>query len=211
VPAGILVMGLGIIYGLSRVYLEHSGTPATITAMSIASLIVLVAWYFAANPKAPVWQMASVGTAVAALLVGGTVYAQVHEGPVIEHADGGEPTPGEGTPPAGETPAAGDVIELRDNVFVFNGKENPTLAAAAGADVTLKLRNTGKALHNMHIAAGGSYDSAFCKAGEEDPCSDPVRMNAGADGAITFNLPAGTYDYRCDFHTVEMAGTLEVQ
>jgi cytochrome c oxidase subunit II len=122
--------------------------------------------------------------------------------PVDETPDNaGSPTP---------TPV-GDVIELDDNVFVFNGEENPTLTAAAGTDVTFALDNTGTALHNLHIAAGDDYASAFCNATGDDPCSAPPRINGGDGGSITFNLPAGTYDYRCDFHVDEMSGTLEVQ
>jgi plastocyanin len=95
-------------------------------------------------------------------------------------------------------------------VFVFNGEENPTLTAAAGTDVTFSLVNNGNALHNMHIAIDG-FDADICSVDDEDPCSQPPRIAADASGEITFNLPAGTYEYRCDFHTAEMAGTLEVQ
>jgi plastocyanin len=114
------------------------------------------------------------------------------------------------TPRPDETPIVGDVIEMQDNVFVFGGVENPTLTAAANTDVTFQLENAGAALHNMHIAVG-EFELDTCAAGEEDPCSQPPRISGGADGSITFNLPAGTYDYRCDFHVDEMNGTLEVQ
>jgi len=208
-PVVILGIGLAIVYALSRVYLEMGSDGAVPLAIVVAGSIMLVAWYFAQNAKAPVWQMGAVGAAVVAMLIGGTVWAQVSPGPEHELVDAGEPTPGaEETP--GATPA-GDVIELHDNVFVFNGEENPTLTAAAGQDVTLNLSNTGKALHNMHIAGSGGFASAFCSATGEDPCSDPVRVNGGSDGTITFNLPAGTYTYRCDFHTAQMSGDLNIQ
>jgi plastocyanin/heme-degrading monooxygenase HmoA len=214
VPLVIFGLGLAIVYALSRVYLEIGpGAVATTLAIVVAGGILLVAWYFAQNQNAPVWQMGAVGAVAAALLIGGTVWAAVDdryppaEGFGRDHV-GGEPT----EPPTDGTPTApGNVIEMDDNVFVFNGEENPNLTAAAGTEVTFELSNVGNALHNMHIAAGGDYDAAICAGGGEDPCSDPPRINGGDDGTITFNLPAGTYDYRCDFHTVEMVGTLTVQ
>lgn len=205
-PLVILGIGLAIVYALSRVYLELGSDGAVPLAIVVAGGIMLGAWYFAQNAKAPVWQMGAVGAAVVAMLIGGTVWAQVSPGPeheqvVVERTPGAQETPG-ATPP-------GDVIELHDNVFVFNGEENPTLTAVAGQDVTLNLSNTGNALHNMHIAR--DFASAFCSATGEDPCSDPVRINGGKDGTITFNLPAGTYTYRCDFHTAEMSGDINIE
>jgi plastocyanin len=73
------------------------------------------------------------------------------------------------------------------------------------------LDNTGTAIHNMHVAAGGSFEASFCTAGGPNPCSDPVRISGGDTGTITLNLPPGTYDYRCDFHASTMHGTIEVQ
>jgi cytochrome c oxidase subunit II len=118
----------------------------------------------------------------------------------------------EGTPPPPPPPPppGGVVIDLDDNVFVFNGEENPTLQAAANTEVTFNLNNVGNAIHNMHIAVDG-FDADLCDGSDNDPCSEPDSISGGDTGTITFNLPAGTYDYRCDFHTSEMSGTLEVQ
>jgi plastocyanin len=213
VPMVIFGLGLAIVYALSRVYLEIGpGAGATTLAIVIASGILLVAWYFAQNKNAPIWQIGAVGAGAAALLIGGTVWAAVDdryppkEGFARDHETNGQPT----EPPSG-TPTTGNVIEMDDNVFIFNGQENPTLTAAAGTDVSYQLANIGNALHNLHIAAGGDFDASFCSLGAEDPCSDPVRINGGDDGTISFNLPAGSYEYRCDFHTAEMSGTLTVQ
>jgi plastocyanin len=156
--------------------------------------------------------MGAVAAVAATLLIGGTVWAAVDDryppkdGFERDHLNG-EETEG---PDGGETPTPGNVIQLDDNVFIFNGEENPDITATAGTDVTFELTNVGAALHNMHIAVGGSFDESICD-GSGDPCSDPPRINAGDDGTITFNLPAGSYDYRCDFHTTEMFGTLIVQ
>jgi hypothetical protein len=210
VPAGAVIFGLAIIYSLSRVYLEVGGAGATAMATAVAVGILLVAWLFASAPKMPSWQYASVGTAVAALLVGGTVYAQVHEGPEI-HRDAHVVSP---EPDGTETPGGPDgpaLIVMKDNVFVFNGQENPTIPAPAGQEVIFPLSNEGTALHNMQVSdASGNFPALTCRAGNETPCSDPPRILGGGEGTITINLPAGSYEYRCDFHPTEMLGTLEV-
>jgi plastocyanin len=79
--------------------------------------------------------------------------------------------------------------------------------------VTLPIQNEGKALHNMHIEAapGAGFAVSFCTVGGDAPCSDPARIRAGTGASMTFTLPAGTYAYRCDFHTTEMQGTITVQ
>lgn len=205
VPIGIVAFGLAIIYSLSRVYLEISHNAATGLAAVVALLILLVAWYFASNPGAIRVQVPAVALVVAGLLIGGTVYAQVHEGPHFEeHIDGGE-TPGEEPGPGGDF-----VLEMGDNFFAFGGEQAPTIEVGANADVTLPIENSGTALHNVHVAASGSYDAAFCTTDGEAPCSDPARIPGGESGTLTFNLAPGTYDFRCDFHPNDMTGTLEV-
>jgi plastocyanin len=204
VPVGIIGIGLAIIYSLSRVYLEIGNEASTFLAAVIAVGILLVAWYFAANPGAIKVQAPAVAMACVALLIGGTVYAQVSEGPHIEPHVDVEPTPGTG-------PGPGDfTLIMEDNVFVFNGEENPTIEVGANVDVTLPLVNDGAALHNVHVAVSGGFDQAFCEVGGEAPCSDPARIPGGNEGTLTFNLPPGTYDYRCDFHVQDMFGTFEV-
>jgi plastocyanin len=204
VPIAIVGIGFAIIYALSRIYLELGSDGATPLAIIVAGGILLVAWYFAEHRSAPVWQFAAVGSVVVALLVGGTVWAQVSEGPEHESLIEGTETPGgEGTPPVpGEV-----VIELHDNVVQLagSGEANPTIRVPSGATVT--VRNEGRALHNLHVSP---FDEAICSAASASPCTDPARMNGGDEGTITFDIPPGTYDYRCDFHTAEMTGTLEV-
>jgi plastocyanin len=214
VPMVIFVIGFAIVYALSRVYLEIGpGGAATTLAIVVAGGILLVAWYFAQNRSAPVWQMGAVGAAAVALLIGGTVWAAVDdryppkEGFERDHLNGDEAEEPGGTP----QPGGDNVITMEDNVFVFNGEENPDITAAAGTDVTFKLHNGGSAIHNLHIAVGGNYDESFCDGSGDDPCSNPARISARGDGTITFNLPAGSYDYRCDYHTDEMSGTLTIQ
>ena len=58
-----------------------------------------------------------------------------------------------------------------------------------------------------------TYDIDFCKTGDDSTaCSDPDVMLASNAGTLTVQLDeAGTYNFRCDFHALEMLGTLVVQ
>jgi plastocyanin len=125
--------------------------------------------------------------------------------PESEAAATGSPTASAG--PTGSVSPGGLEITMTDNHF-----DKSELTAAANTDVTIQLTNNGAAIHNLHIAsASGTFSAAFCTTNGPEPCSDPNRLAGGSTGTLTFNLPAGTYPYRCDFHTQEMKGTLTVQ
>src|SRR3990172_6049931 len=59
-PLGVLAFALLVIYGLSRVYLEIQGDWAVALAATLAIIVLLIAAYFASNPKAPGWQIGGV-------------------------------------------------------------------------------------------------------------------------------------------------------
>ncbi len=217
VPAAVVGGGLAVIYSLSRVYLEVGGAGATAIAATVAIAILAVAYYFANTPKVPTWQFAGVGMAAVALLFGGTIYSQVSEGPEFHLAEsvagdgnGDDPDGPDGVPTSG--PGDPSAIIMEDNVFIVDGEDNGTITAPGGAEVVLDLNNEGSAIHNMHISQGG-FEVAICRSGQDPdaPCSDPASIRGGQAGTITFTLPAGTYDYRCDFHVQDMNGTLELQ
>jgi plastocyanin/heme-degrading monooxygenase HmoA len=213
VPMVIFGFGLAIVYGLSRVYLEMGSDGATPLAIVVAGGILLIAWYFAQNRTAPAWQVGGVVAAVATLLIAGVIWAQVDDRYPPEVFGRDEPEEGEPAEPGGpgepgEVPS--DVITLDDNVFVFGGEENPTIPAPSDQEVTFQLANEGNALHNVHVSVGG-YDESICEGSGDDPCSDPSEIQGGEDGTITFNLPPGSYEFRCDFHPSEMIGTFDVR
>jgi len=116
--------------------------------------------------------------------------------------DGEEPTDDGPTVP----PPAGAII-LDDNVVHVEGQsgDNPTINVPSGAVVPIV--NEGVALHNLQVSP---YESDICSADDPSPCSDPSRISAGGEGTITFDVPPGSYEYRCDFHPEEMAGTVVV-
>ncbi|MDO8616834.1 MAG: cupredoxin domain-containing protein [Dehalococcoidia bacterium] len=106
---------------------------------------------------------------------------------------GGSPTPGGG-------PIA---VTMGDNFF--DPKE---ITVPAGATVTFGLTNKGIAVHNMRVAgADNQYNS------DDDAVSDPNLITAGQKATLTWEAPdaPGTYDFQCDFHLVDMKGTITVQ
>jgi len=212
VPIGVLMFGLAVIYGLSRIYLELEGK-ATPLAAIIAIGILVIAFYFAANPRVPRWQYGAVVAVCAAALFGGAVYAlsteeEAHE--VVAES----PTPvADGTPGPPPTPGPPGTIELvlGDNFFSLDGQEQPTVNIASGSATTIKLTNDGTAVHNMQVAdASGAFAAERCATDDPAPCSDPERIRGGQAGEIVIDIAAGTYDFRCDFHPTEMTGTLQV-
>ena len=131
------------------------------------------------------------------------------------YVDSGE-TGSEGTPApsasgGSETPAPGGTeIVMSDNRF-----DPAELTVTAGETVTFVITNEGAALHNMHIASiGGNFAASLCETGGDEPCSDPAQVRGGATATLTWDVPAaaGTeVPFRCDFHPVEMTGTITIQ
>lgn len=110
-------------------------------------------------------------------------------------------------PSASGGPGPGELeITMTDNKF-----DQTALTAAADTEVSIPLTNNGAAVHNVHVSdADGKFSGDFCTAGGPTPCSKPPRLNGGSTGTLDFNLPAGTYQFRCDYHATEMKGTLTI-
>jgi plastocyanin len=206
IPIGVLAFILLIVYGLSRVYLEIQGDGATALAAGITIGILIIAFYLAWSRDVPGWQIATIFVVATAVLAGGAIWALANEDEgSAEHAAeepaGEEPageSPGEGGPAAGA-----NVVLMDDNFFAIEegGEENPTLSVPAGEETTLTLENVGTAAHNMAVTG----------AGGEDIVSEPSLIGGGASGEIVLTLDAGSYDYVCQFHPQEMAGTVEAE
>lgn len=88
-------------------------------------------------------------------------------------------------------------IVAKDNVF-----QPKAFTAPANQPVTLTLDNKGAAIHNWAIA------------GEKGPDGKEFQtalIQSGQQGTASFTLPAGTYDFYCPVHPVEMRGKLTVR
>ena len=218
IPLGVLAFALLVIYGLSRVYLEIQGDGATILAATLAIGVLLVSFYLANNPRVPGWQIGGIVVVAAAVLAGGTIWAVVNEDEAEgegDHVTEPTPAPGDdddddGGPGPGPTEM---VITLGDNYIEYEGERAPTITVAAGEDVEFEVDNAGAAIHNIQVdGPDGEYAEDFCAAGgAATACSDPDRLAGGSQGTLSFNLDAGTYLFRCDYHATEMTGEFVVE
>lgn len=210
IPVGVLAFALLAIYGLSRVYLEIGGDGAVALAGGLAIGVLLIGLYFAANPRAPGWQIAGVLVIVAAALAGGTTWALVEKDDSPAAANGGEPT----STPADGAPTGGNLIIMGDNFIEYEGEKSPAISVPLGQEVTFDVENRGTAIHNLQVnGTDDTYAVTICEPGNASRfCSDPSPLLGSETGtmAVQFDEP-GTYNFRCDFHPFEMTGTLVVQ
>ncbi|MPZ22695.1 MAG: cytochrome c oxidase subunit II [Dehalococcoidia bacterium] len=105
-----------------------------------------------------------------------------------------EPTPTsepDGDGDGGDGAPAPLAITSTDNEF-----NTDEMRAPADQDVTVELSNQGVAAHNWALT------------GEEVATG---LITGGEMAAVTFNLPAGEYEFLCDVHPTEMQGTLIVE
>ncbi len=130
---------------------------------------------------------------------------------------GGDDGDGE-TPAADETStdgadSAGPVsfdISMGDTIEpeVTNFFEANEFTLSPGQEVTFNITNDGSAIHNMRVDGGdGEYDT------DDDTVSDPELFQAGDAGTLVWTAPdeAGEIIFRCDFHPLEMVGTISVE
>ena len=114
------------------------------------------------------------------------------------------------TSPAATTPSGdggdGEVeldVSMGDNFF-----EPAEFTVDAGADLTFSLTNDGAAIHNMRVAGA---DNEFST--DDDAVSEPDLITAGGTATLQWTAPGepGVYDFQCDFHLPDMAGTITVE
>src|SRR5438552_5429477 len=78
VPIGVPLIGLAIIYALSRIYLALDSNVATALAAIVALGVLGIAALIATNPKMPKWQISTILTGVLAIFAVGFIYAGIH-------------------------------------------------------------------------------------------------------------------------------------
>ncbi len=111
------------------------------------------------------------------------------------------------TSPAGSTSAPangssnGEVkdieVDLTDNVF-----KPTTLTIPVGKTVQIEVKNTGQAIHNMHILSLEQEGKDF---------SSEAMVNPGKDSKFEVKFTKkGTIKFQCDYHVPDMVGTITV-
>jgi plastocyanin len=131
---------------------------------------------------------------------GGSSNKNTSSPPASNNAGAGAPVASAPAPVASAVLAASkDVnVALKDNVF-----DPKALAVPVGQDAIIHLKNTGTAIHNMHI---------FSKDAEGKDFVSAAIINPGESNDFTVHFTKkGTYKLWCDFHTNDMTGTITVQ
>ncbi len=133
-------------------------------------------------------------------------------------SDGDDDDGGTGETPAADDTSADDAgdagpasfdISMGDTLEpeITNFFEADTFTVSTGQEVTFTITNDGVAIHNMRIAgADGEYNTV------DDTVSDPELFQAGDTGTLVWTAPdeTGEIIFRCDFHPIDMVGTITV-
>ncbi len=201
VPIGVLVFALLVIYALSRIYLALDPKVATPVAAIVAVGILGVCGFIAANPVIQRWQVASIVTAVAALLVGGGIYAGVNGSHTVE-VPASVQAAAVATAPAGGGPTAvpGALLITTPSDTKFDKSELP---AKAGTQVTVTYDNKSAIIHDIRFFNGPDAKS---------PSLAATKLGKNDSQTITFTAPStpGKYFFHCDAHPTIMTGFLVV-
>jgi plastocyanin len=137
-----------------------------------------------------------------ALLLGGGIYAGVHEEKGATEAAVASPT-AEASPAAETTPAAGAPAATLQISAINIEYNTDRLEAPADEPFVIAFENQENVPHNVSIYT-------------DDSASEPLFVGeifTGPDSRDyeVSSLPAGEYFFRCDVHPVQMTGTLVVQ
>ncbi len=114
------------------------------------------------------------------------------------------------TPPPSGSPSTGNmyVLTLGDNFF-----DKTQFTVGVGQAVTFQITSKGSATHNVHLAGpGNEFSEDFCN-GKGEPCSAPPVVKGGKSATLQWTAPStpGELKFRCDFHPVQMNGTIKIQ
>jgi len=100
---------------------------------------------------------------------------------------------------SGAVDASGNItIVGKDNVY-----EPKQFTGPANQKITVKLDNQGAAIHNFAVKDQKGPDGNDIGA--------LALINAKQTGTVEFTLPAGSYDFYCTVHPVEMTGKFTLQ
>ena len=111
---------------------------------------------------------------------------------------------------APEQPEETGPVEVKTDwdLIATDNKFNVTrMGIPANTSVTVDLQNNGAALHNWHVQNVQGANGQQIIIGPP-----PTFLAGGQNGSLTFTIAtAGTYNFICDVHPVDMKGTLVVE
>ena len=212
IPAAVFLFAMLAIYGLSRIFIDLQDFKvgdvgmATPLALAVAVAILGVAWYMISNPRVPRGQIVFIMAVAVALLLGGTIWAAIHdEAEPAAHAVTDEtPTPVDD----GGTPTSdGTQLEISAEDLTSFSTESLEATADEPFTVTFDNRDESGIPHNFAI-----YDSQEAAEAQE-PALEATEVEAGplVQELAVDGLAAGDYFFQCDVHPTTMLGTLTVE
>lgn len=120
------------------------------------------------------------------------------------NSNGGTTSPAATTPSGNGGGGESELdVSMGDNFF-----EPAEFTVDAGAELTFSIANEGTAIHNMRVAGA---DNEFNT--DDDAVSEEEIITAGDTGTLRWTATdePGVYDFQCDFHVPDMAGTITVE
>jgi plastocyanin len=187
IPVGALLVIGAALWGFSRILLDVSHTAATVTALLVASGIMVIAAVVAGRKESGTPALLSLvgGVLGVAMLTGGGALLL---GAPHEEGDGGEPFV-----VALDIPVDGAV----------DGYTQTELVAPAAVPFVIHLTSADPVVHNVDIAPGEGEPSLLSSA-------DVLGPDASIDVDVE-PLEAGSYYFFCKYHPTTMTGTLTTE
>jgi plastocyanin len=194
-PLGALVIIAIPVFGFSRILLSVSSHGATITALSVAVGIMLVAARLSSLPRIRAASLVGMLGAVAgiAMIAGGVALATIGSG-----EGGGPPKP---------PPPQGEIVAITAPVGAASKGFEPSTVDASPGSVTIKFDNADTSADNTHNV------QVFSDKARTQPVSQLVPPFPGpaVKDIPVGTLKEGTYYFQCDVHPTTMNGTIVVK
>jgi plastocyanin len=184
-PVGLPIIAVGliavIVISISRLLLTLPRTGSIIAALALALLLLAAFFMLAARPDLGRNSLVFLGcVAVVAVVSAGSVSA-AHGYRTFDHLE------------TGPAPLA---VQAKNTAFAEN-----TLTVVSGQLATINFKNLDPIYHNVAV---------YSDSGAPFWSGEPIKGVKKITYTHTFDLPAGTYTFRCDFHPTSMVGKFVV-
>jgi plastocyanin len=185
-PVGLPLMAVGliavIVISVSRLLLTLPKTGSIIAAFGLSIVLLIAFFMLASRPHLGRNSLVFLGgTAVVAVVSAGSVSA-ANGYRTFEHHGGAE--------------AAPIAVVARGTAF-----SEKTITVESGQPATIDFKNDDPVYHN--IAVYSDSGSPFWNG-------EPIKGVKKITYTHTFDMPPGTYTFRCDFHPTSMVGSFVV-
>jgi len=185
-PVGLPLMAVAliavIVISVSRLLLTLPKTGSIIAAFGLSVTLLVVFFMLASRPHLGRNSLVFLGgTAVVAVVSAGSVSA-ANGYRTFEHHDTG----------------SGPVSVVAKGT-AFNQK---TITVVSGQLATINFKNDDSVYHNIAV---------YSDAGDPYWNGEPIKGVKKITYTHSFDMPAGTYTFRCDFHPTSMVGSFVVE